>query len=81
MGGKLDFYNARAEHFGGKNIFQGCAGDPKNCIFDTPFFRKETKKRWKNYDKTTAAVNTTLPWDYSAFLGSDRRRMLFAVDL
>jgi hypothetical protein len=26
------------------------AADPKNCIFDTPFFRKETQKRWKNYD-------------------------------
>ncbi len=50
MGGKLVFYNARAEHNREKNIFQGCAGDPKNCIFDTPFFRKETQKRWKNYD-------------------------------
>jgi hypothetical protein len=31
--------------------------------------------------KTTAVVNTTLSWDYGAFLGSDRRRMLFAIDL
>jgi hypothetical protein len=44
------FYNDRVEIYGEKNNFQGCDGDPKNCIFDNPFFRKETQKRWKNYD-------------------------------
>jgi hypothetical protein len=31
--------------------------------------------------KTTEEVNTTFPWDYGEFLGSDRRRKLFVCDL
>ncbi len=32
-------------------------------------------------DKTTTEVNTTLTWDYGVFLGHNRRRMLFVIDL
>jgi hypothetical protein len=52
MGGKLDFYNARAEHFGEKRFFKDVLGIRRlvERIFDSPFFRKETPKRLKNHD-------------------------------